>query len=159
MAKSIRASVSKRNRANLRKKVFGPVVDARTERLAAKLNKIASQPRPSQEKPSTEESSAAGTFIKEIIGDSTDLTSLPQVRSLVVRPSPIMLRVSWISIAEESYSPIARKANGFLEMDIDTKSSKGRNQKAGRVQKRNRKPRNCIVFQKRPSKKGSQGKK
>ncbi|KAJ5986818.1 hypothetical protein N7451_011183 [Penicillium sp. IBT 35674x] len=46
MAKSIRASVSKRNRATLRKKVFGPVVDARTERLAAKLQELASQPRP-----------------------------------------------------------------------------------------------------------------
>ncbi|KAJ5936459.1 hypothetical protein N7454_005094 [Penicillium verhagenii] len=46
MAKSIRASVGKRNRATLRKKVFGPVVDARTERLAAKLQELASQPRP-----------------------------------------------------------------------------------------------------------------
>lgn len=46
MAKSVRASVSKRNRANLRKKVFGPLVDARTERLAAKLQEIASQPKP-----------------------------------------------------------------------------------------------------------------
>lgn len=46
MAKSVRASVSKRNRANLRKKVFGPLVDARTERLAAKLQELASQPRP-----------------------------------------------------------------------------------------------------------------
>ncbi|KAJ5902488.1 hypothetical protein N7495_003016 [Penicillium taxi] len=46
MAKSARASVIKRNRANLRAKVFGPVVDARTERLSAKLQELASQPRP-----------------------------------------------------------------------------------------------------------------
>ncbi|KAJ5313798.1 Aminoacyl-tRNA synthetase class Ic [Penicillium atrosanguineum] len=46
MAKSIRASVSKRNRANLRKKIAGPAVDARTERLAAKLQELASQPKP-----------------------------------------------------------------------------------------------------------------
>jgi hypothetical protein len=46
MAKSVRASVSKRNRAALRKKVFGPIVDARTERLSAKLQEIASQPKP-----------------------------------------------------------------------------------------------------------------
>lgn len=52
MAKSVRASVSKRNRANLRKKVFGPVVDARTERLAAKLQEIASQPKPEAPKKS-----------------------------------------------------------------------------------------------------------
>ncbi|KAJ5231314.1 uncharacterized protein N7469_005902 [Penicillium citrinum] len=49
MAKSVRASVSKRNRANLRKKFFGPVVDARTERLSAKLQELASQPRPEKE--------------------------------------------------------------------------------------------------------------
>lgn len=52
MAKSVRASVSKRNRANLRKKVFGPVVDARTERLAAKLQELASQPKPEAPKKS-----------------------------------------------------------------------------------------------------------
>lgn len=46
MAKSIRASVSKRNRANLRKKIAGPAVDARTERLSAKLQELASQPKP-----------------------------------------------------------------------------------------------------------------
>lgn len=61
MAKSVRASVSKRNRANLRKKVFGPVVDARTERLAAKLQELASQPRPKVEKSETEmETDATG---------------------------------------------------------------------------------------------------
>lgn len=45
MAKSVRASVSKRNRAKLRATVFGPVVDARTERLAAKLQELASYPK------------------------------------------------------------------------------------------------------------------
>lgn len=46
MAKSIRASVSKRNRATLRKNFFGPIVDARTERLHAKLQEIANRPLP-----------------------------------------------------------------------------------------------------------------
>lgn len=46
MAKSIRASVSKRNRATLRKNFFGPIVDARTERLHAKLQELADKPRP-----------------------------------------------------------------------------------------------------------------
>ena len=59
MAKSVRASVSKRNRANLRKKVFGPVVDARTERLAAKLQELASQPRPEPPEKSETESKMA----------------------------------------------------------------------------------------------------
>ncbi|OOO05777.1 UPF0642 domain-containing protein [Aspergillus oryzae] len=55
MAKSVRASVQKRNRAKLRATVFGPVVDARTERLSAKLQELASQPKPSnEEKPDME---------------------------------------------------------------------------------------------------------
>lgn len=64
MAKSVRASVSKRNRANLRKKVFGPVVDARTERLSTKLQEIASQPKPeAPKKPEMEvDSDEAGTY-------------------------------------------------------------------------------------------------
>ncbi|KAE8323300.1 hypothetical protein BDV39DRAFT_196037 [Aspergillus sergii] len=52
MAKSVRASVQKRNRAKLRATVFGPVVDARTERLSAKLQELASQPKPSNEEKS-----------------------------------------------------------------------------------------------------------
>ncbi|KAL4914288.1 hypothetical protein BDW62DRAFT_190796 [Aspergillus aurantiobrunneus] len=55
MAKSVRASVQKRNKAKLRSTVFGPAVDARTERLSAKLQELASQPKPSdQEKTKTD---------------------------------------------------------------------------------------------------------
>ncbi|CBF70852.1 hypothetical protein AN6497.2 [Aspergillus nidulans FGSC A4] len=46
MAKSVRASVQKRNKAKLRSTVFGPAVDARTERLSAKLQELAAQPKP-----------------------------------------------------------------------------------------------------------------
>ena len=49
MAKSARASVMKRNHAKLRATVFGPVSDARTARLAAKLHDLASQPKPPQD--------------------------------------------------------------------------------------------------------------
>ncbi|THC90590.1 hypothetical protein EYZ11_009952 [Aspergillus tanneri] len=49
MAKSARASVSKRNKAKLRATVFGPAVDARTERLSAKLQELASQPKPNNQ--------------------------------------------------------------------------------------------------------------
>ncbi|KAL2816372.1 hypothetical protein BDW59DRAFT_10468 [Aspergillus cavernicola] len=52
MAKSVRASVSKRNKAALRAKVFGPAVDARTERLSAKLQELASQPKPERQEES-----------------------------------------------------------------------------------------------------------
>ncbi|KAJ5598270.1 hypothetical protein N7537_008354 [Penicillium hordei] len=108
MAKSVRASVSKRNRANLRKKVFGPLVDARTERLAAKLQELASQPRPE---------------------------------------APMK---SKMDLAEDEAANATKAQTGDSEeMDIDTiKSSK---KKQARVQKRNQKPRNSIVFQKRLS--------
>ena len=43
MAKSARASTKKANRSNLRAKVFGPVEDARTSRLADKLMEVASK--------------------------------------------------------------------------------------------------------------------
>ncbi|KAI9923546.1 hypothetical protein MW887_008554 [Aspergillus wentii] len=54
MAKSVRASVSKRNKAKLRATVFGPAVDARTERLSAKLQELASQPKPQGQKKGVE---------------------------------------------------------------------------------------------------------
>lgn len=46
MAKSVRSSVRKRNSTKLRSTVFGPAADARTARLSAKLQELASQPRP-----------------------------------------------------------------------------------------------------------------
>jgi hypothetical protein len=46
MAKGLRSTVKKRNRAKLRATVFGPAHDARTERLSAKLQELASQPKP-----------------------------------------------------------------------------------------------------------------
>jgi hypothetical protein len=50
MAKGLRASTRKRNNAKLRNTVFGPASNARTERLSAKLQELASQPRPDQER-------------------------------------------------------------------------------------------------------------
>jgi hypothetical protein len=50
MAKGLRASTRKRNNAKLRSTVFGPASDARTARLSAKLQEVASQPRPDQER-------------------------------------------------------------------------------------------------------------
>ena len=50
MAKSSRASVRKRNNQALRKTIFGPASDARTERLSAKLQELAAKPKPESEK-------------------------------------------------------------------------------------------------------------
>lgn len=45
MAKSSRATISKKNRSRLKSRVFGPVEDARTKRLSEKLVELASQPK------------------------------------------------------------------------------------------------------------------
>ncbi|CAI7625657.1 unnamed protein product [Penicillium bialowiezense] len=109
MAKSIRASVSKRNRATLRKNFFGPIVDARTERLHAKLQELADKPRPEAPEKSKREQAE----------DEADQAAKAQL-------------------------------GGDEAMDVDTKAPKSA-KKAARVQKRNQKPRNSIVFKKRQS--------
>lgn len=43
MAKGLRSSTKKANKSNLRNKIFGPVEDARKQRLSAKLLDLASQ--------------------------------------------------------------------------------------------------------------------
>ncbi|KAL4899273.1 hypothetical protein BDW74DRAFT_163800 [Aspergillus multicolor] len=68
MAKSVRASVQKRNKAKLRSTVFGPAVDARTERLSAKLQELASQPKPT----------AAENFKKDTVATGMDTQSDPK---------------------------------------------------------------------------------
>ncbi|KAI9842522.1 MAG: hypothetical protein M1838_003094 [Thelocarpon superellum] len=45
MAKGLRSSVKKANKAKLRSRVFGPVENARTERLSAKLLELAAEPK------------------------------------------------------------------------------------------------------------------
>ena len=49
MAKGLRSSVKKANRSKLRARVFGPVENARTERLSAKLLELAAEPKPGKE--------------------------------------------------------------------------------------------------------------
>ena len=46
MAKGLRSSRNKINNSKLRAKVFGPVENARKERLSAKLLELASKPGP-----------------------------------------------------------------------------------------------------------------
>ncbi|KKY20668.1 hypothetical protein UCDDS831_g04715 [Diplodia seriata] len=48
MAKGSRSSVRKTNNQALKRKVFGPVETARTERLSQKLLELAQQPAPSK---------------------------------------------------------------------------------------------------------------
>ncbi|KAJ5204059.1 uncharacterized protein N7498_004938 [Penicillium cinerascens] len=127
MAKSIRASVSKRNRANLRKKIAGPVVDARTERLAAKLQELASQPKPQPPVKSEREMGTDDGMCAAILRQDLDSDEWP------------------VTIADQNHSDDKATAAGE-EMDVDTKISKSQ-KKPARVQKQNRKTRSSIVFQ------------
>lgn len=61
MAKSSRASAIKKNRTAIKKKVFGPVEDARAARLNAKLLELASQPKPAREDMEIEETGKSHT--------------------------------------------------------------------------------------------------
>ncbi|KAJ5092245.1 hypothetical protein NUU61_007115 [Penicillium alfredii] len=134
MAKSVRASVSKRNRANLRKKVFGPVVDARTERLAAKLQDLASQPRPEASEKSEMDLGADGANDHNA-NDAAKSSQTGEGWSLLV---------PWTFCIFFGLNLV----NFFglpSEMDLDALKTKSRSQKSGRVQKRNRRTRPSIL--------------
>ncbi|GAM40781.1 hypothetical protein TCE0_041r13393 [Talaromyces pinophilus] len=95
MAKSIRSSTKKRNHAKLRSTVFGPVVDARTERLSAKLQELAAQPlkietsKDNTEENSKTEAEAEDESDKMAIDESaTTQTSSTKQRSNRVRKQP-----------------------------------------------------------------------
>jgi hypothetical protein len=60
MAKGLRSSRNKVKNRKLKVKVFGPVENARKERLSAKLLEIASQPQPTADGDSKMEVEAAG---------------------------------------------------------------------------------------------------
>lgn len=85
MAKSVRASVSKRNRAKLRATVFGPAADARTERLSAKLKELASQPIIREHKTSSMELdfTGAGSLLPQSVLNIVQLHVLFPANSLI----------------------------------------------------------------------------
>lgn len=66
MAKSARASKVKSNNQRLKQNVFGPVEAARTERLAAKLQELISQPKPSEAKKEIEMQDVEGESASQI---------------------------------------------------------------------------------------------
>ena len=62
MAKSLRASGKKANRARLRDRVFGPVELARQERLSLRLLELAQRPKPKpEEREGNEENQSKGS--------------------------------------------------------------------------------------------------
>lgn len=75
MAKGSRSSARKFNNSKLKAKVFGPVENARTERLSAKLLELASQPKPARPEMEVE-----GTYRQE------QDNSLPYCVMLIFQP-------------------------------------------------------------------------
>ncbi|KAL1793275.1 hypothetical protein ACET3X_008257 [Alternaria dauci] len=82
MAKGARASSKKANRTKLRANVFGPVEQARAERLHAKLLETIAQPKPEKTDMETEETSTADDAAKEDLPKGSSLLTVPMPRSL-----------------------------------------------------------------------------
>ncbi|KAF2765970.1 hypothetical protein EJ03DRAFT_194215 [Teratosphaeria nubilosa] len=118
MAKSARASRIKKNNQNLKKKVFGPVENARHERLNAKLMELINQPKAEMEVEREDTSKEAGAA-----ANAEDET-----------------------MEVEQATKKARTGNGFrLERNEKQKQAKAnRIQKSTR----HKKPRNQILFSK-----------
>ncbi|USP78703.1 hypothetical protein yc1106_05977 [Curvularia clavata] len=82
MAKGLRASSKKANRSKLRARVFGPVEQARVERLHAKLLETVQQPKPEGNQMDTTEDSSA-------TNDTTTANDdLPKGSSFLTAPIP-----------------------------------------------------------------------
>ena len=128
MAKGLRASSRKKNNAALRERVFGPAFDARTARLSAKLQEIAAQPPPEQERAMNMDEDVE----KE---DAEKSTEADDAGRLLTRGPKL-------------------DADVLTAMDIDaelsTKNSKKKpsRSRSGRIEKKvpRKKPRNSIVF-------------
>ncbi|CAD6448440.1 0fabd925-02ff-44c6-b031-bbf25dc5af29 [Sclerotinia trifoliorum] len=72
MAKGARSSSIKANNSALKAKVFGPVENARAERLNAKLMELISQPKPSAK---TEDVDMEGKEAKDVEASAKDTTN------------------------------------------------------------------------------------
>jgi hypothetical protein len=128
MAKSSRASTIKTNNQRLKAKVFGPVEQARRERLSAKLLEIASAPKP--EKPEAENE-------MKIVDDETEAKAEQDDGKENLAAA--------ISMADATTPEFEANHSAAATMDVDKPSSNTRNSK-NRIAKR-KKP-SKIVFPK-----------
>ncbi|KAI9757848.1 MAG: major facilitator super transporter protein [Chaenotheca gracillima] len=91
MAKGLRSSVKKANRTKLRDRVTRPVEDARTERLSAKLQELASQPKPSEEAKMDVEEIQSSSHPSKTEPTTTDETLEGWSPNLISMPVPSFL--------------------------------------------------------------------
>ncbi|KAF1832765.1 hypothetical protein BDW02DRAFT_454262, partial [Decorospora gaudefroyi] len=133
MAKGARASSKKANRTALRARVFGPVEQARAERLHAKLVETVRQPKPEQTAMDTAEDANTNTP-----GEATKEHDLPKRSSFLTDPSALSGR-----------EPRADCAVVDMEVDgatITTKSSRKNKDKSQTRKQLRRKPQNKVTF-------------
>jgi hypothetical protein len=143
MAKSARASTKKNNKTALRAKVFGPVEEARNERLSTRLLALVSEPKP--QPASTTEAT------EEVPMDD------------VVEQKPTRGRTSWEPRPGPNTKEAAKAAAASAAMDVDdddhaetmTRAERaaaaktiGREVGKGRISKRNggKKQSSSMVF-------------
>ncbi|KAK2861105.1 hypothetical protein FQN49_004540 [Arthroderma sp. PD_2] len=129
MAKGLRSSVKKHNKALLRKQVFGPAADARTERLSAKLRELAGTSKDAN--------------MTDVDQSNTDVAEEKSKSDLLVKGNENRTDFSSLSfhIAVDNAEPTPLKIEG------------GISRKTGRVEKRTRrKPRNTMTFAPHPGK-------
>ncbi|KAF7183161.1 hypothetical protein CNMCM7691_002996 [Aspergillus felis] len=131
MAKSVRASVSKRNRAKLRATVFGPAADARTERLSAKLKELASQPIMREHKTSSMELDPTGfnTLLSFLALGSKDIEACKMAlkwenRAILIANILIVVAISIFSSGFFPYKSLLPGLATFDETNIDTVAPK-----------------------------------
>jgi hypothetical protein len=120
MAKSARASSKKANKTKLRARVFGPVEQARAERLHAKLLETMQQPKPQRTEMDTAEDSKLPenaptyTFADFDIANTTDEATkeddLPKGSFVLTAPIP------------RSLSDSSSKALDSMEEDCDMRN-------------------------------------
>lgn len=125
MAKSARASTTKRNNANLRKKVFGPAHDARTERLSARLQELAAAPKPESEKPMEVDADNIDKSEQTDENKSTDV-------DMANTPAVLRSRTKSASNKIIKKKKIPRKAKHAMVFASDT-ARKKRQSKGGRT--------------------------
>ncbi|OMP89093.1 hypothetical protein BK809_0005814 [Diplodia seriata] len=78
MAKGSRSSVRKTNNQALKRKVFGPVETARTERLSQKLLELAQQPAPSKNEMEVEKDGQRAQHLHRPAQIATDTPTEPE---------------------------------------------------------------------------------
>ncbi|KAI4625050.1 uncharacterized protein J4E87_005532 [Alternaria ethzedia] len=145
MAKGARASSKKANRTKLRARVFGPVEQARAERLHAKLLETIAQPKPERTEMETEETNTTDDAAKEDLPKGSSLLTVPMPRSLS-DPS-----ASPLDLAEEDCE--LGNLCFHLDMDVDgtatsakSSSSRKTKDKSQTRKQLRRKPQNKVSF-------------